>query len=253
MTLAFRAYEYWLASYRRVWRGSIVTTVLNPVLYLGALGIGLGTLVNRGNQLGVRYLDYVGPGILASTVMMVAAFESAWPVMGAIRWTRQFHAMLATPLGIRDVVVGHQLYVASRVATATAIYLVVLSAFGAVHSWLALLALPAAVLLGLAFSAPVAAMAAWLDREGGFNALFRFGVTPMFLFSGTFFPVSRLPHGARELAWLTPTWHGVDLMRHLTLGSAALWPSLGHAVYLAAWAAGGLLLARRTFTRRLVR
>lgn len=252
MATSLRAYEYWLTSYRRVWRGSIGTTVLNPILYLSALGVGLGSIVNRGKGLGVPYLDYVSPGILASTAMMVASFESAYAVMAAIRWTRQFHAMLATPLGIRDVVFGHQLYAATRVAIASGIYLVVIAAFGAVHSWLAVLAFPACVLLGLSFSAPITAMAGWMETDQGFNALFRFGITPMFLFSGTFFPVSRLPQGIRELAWVTPTWHGVDLIRHLTLGGAALWPSLGHVAYLALWAGCGLWLAQRTFTRRLV-
>ncbi len=252
MAYALRAYEYWLTSYRRVWRGSVVTTALNPVLYLSALGVGLGTIVNRGPGLGVPYLDYVSPGILASTAMMIASFESAYAVMAAIRWTRQFHAMLATPLRIRDVVLGHQLYAATRVALASGLYLAVIAAFGAVHSWLAVLAFPAAILLGLSFSAPITAMAAWLERDEGFNALFRFGITPMFLFSGTFFPVSRLPQGIREIAWATPTWHGVDLMRHLTLGDAALLPSLGHVAYLAAWAGTGLWLAMRTFTSRLV-
>jgi lipooligosaccharide transport system permease protein len=253
MAFALRVYEYWLRSYRRVWKGSVVTTALNPVLYLAALGVGLGKLVNRnGSGLGVPYLDYVAPGILASTAMLIAAFESAWPVMGAIRWTRQFHAMLATPLGIRDLLIGHQLYALGRVAAASGIYLVVIAAFGAIHSWLALFAFPAAVLLGFAFTAPVAGLSAKLQQENGFNALFRFGVTPMFLFSGTFFPVSRLPQGIREIAWATPTWHGVDLLRGLTLGSASLWPALGHAAYLLAWGVGGLLWARRTFTRRLV-
>lgn len=253
MPYAFRVYEYWLRSYRRVWKGSIVTTALNPVLYLTALGIGLGKLVNRnGSGLGVPYLDYVAPGILASTAMLIASFESSYPVMGAIKWTRQFHAQLATPLRVRDTIVGQQLYVCTRVATAAFLYLIVLAGFGAVHSYLAVFAFPSALLLGLSFSMPVTAMAAWLERDEGFNALFRFGVTPMFLFSGTFFPVSRLPHGFRELAYATPTWHGVDLMRSLTLGDATLWRSLGHAAYLVAWAVAGFLIARRTFTKRLV-
>jgi lipooligosaccharide transport system permease protein len=253
MTYAFRVYEYWLRSYRRVWKGSVVTTALNPVLYLTALGIGLGKLVNRnGSGLGVPYLDYVAPGILASTAMLIAAFESSYPVMGAIRWTRQLHAQLATPLRVRDSIVGHQLYVCTRVATAAFLYLIVLAGFGAIHSGLAVFAFPSAILLGLAFSLPVSAMAAWLERDEGFNALFRFGVTPMFLFSGTFFPVTRLPHGFRELAYVTPTWHGVVLMRSLTLGTAAFWPSLGHAAYLAAWAVAGYAIALRTFARRLV-
>jgi lipooligosaccharide transport system permease protein len=253
MTCTLRAYEYWLTAYRRVWRGSLATSLLNPVLYLTALGVGLGKIVNRGGSgLGVPYLEFVAPGMLAAVAMQLATFESSYPVMAAIRWTRQFHAMLATPLRVRDLVLGHQLYVATRIAAVAVIYLAVIAGFGAVHSPLALLAWPAAVLLGLSFSAPVSGFAAWLEREEGFNALFRFGVTPLFLFSGTFFPVSGLPQGVRELAYATPLWHGVDLMRHLTLGTASLWPSLGHVAYLALWAVAGLLLAQRTYTARLV-
>lgn len=252
MDYPLRAYEYWVRSYRRTWRGSLVSSFLNPVLFLTALGVGLGKLVNRGGGLGVPYIDFVAPGMLAATCMQIGSFESSYPVMAGIRWTRSFHAMLATPLRVRDVVLGHQLYVASRVAVVSAIYLVVLTAFGAIRSPLAVLAIPSAVLLGLAFSAPVAAFAAWLERDEGFNALFRFGITPLFLFSGTFFPVSRLPQGIREFAYLTPLWHGVDLMRHLTLGTASWLPSLGHIAYLALWFFIGLFFARRTFTRRLV-
>jgi len=253
MDYGLRADEYWVRSYRRTWRGSIVSSVLNPVLYLSALGVGLGKLVNRGGSgLGVPYIDFVAPGMLAAVCMQIGSFESSYPVMAGIRWTRSFHAMLATPLRIRDVVLGHQLYVASRVGVVAAIYLAVLTAFDAIRSPLALLAWPSAVLLGLAFSAPVAAFAAWLQRDEGFNALFRFGIMPLFLFSGTFFPVSRLPQGIREIAYVTPLWHGVDLMRHLTLGTASLWPSLGHAAYLGLWFGVGLFLAQRTFTRKLV-
>jgi lipooligosaccharide transport system permease protein len=252
MTYALRSFEYWVRSYRRVWRGSVVTSIVGPVLYLSALGVGLGTLVNKGNQLSVPYLDYVAPGILAATAMQIGTFESSYPVMAAIRWTRQFHAMLATPLGVRDVIIGLQLYIAGRLALVSAIYLAIIAAFGAVHSLLALLGLPVAVLLGLAHAGPISAFSAWLERDEGFNALFRFGVMPMFLFSGTFFPVTRLPHPFREVAYATPLWHGVDLMRHLTLGTARTLPSLGHVAYLVLWIAVGHVLARRTFTRRLV-
>ena len=252
MTYALRSFEYWAYSYRRVWRGSVVSSIVGPILYLTALGVGLGKLVNRGPGVGVPYLDFVAPGILAATAMQLATFESSYPVMAAIRWTRQFHAMLATPLRSRDLLIGHQLYVAARLAVVSAIYLVVLAGFGALHSPYAILAWPAAVLVGLAHSAPVSAFSAWLQREEGFNGLFRFVVMPMFLFSGTFFPVTRLPHGAREIAYATPLWNGVDLMRHLTLGTASLWPSLAHVAYLSLWVAGGLTLAARTYKRRLV-
>jgi lipooligosaccharide transport system permease protein len=251
-TYAFRSFEYWAYSYGRVWRGSIVSSIVGPVLYLSAIGVGLGTLVNQGNKLGVPYLDYVAPGILAATAMQIGCFESSYPVMAAIRWTRSFHAMLATPLRVGDLVTGHQLWIAARLAMIGVIYLVILAAFGALHSPLAILALGVVVLIGLAHSGPVSAFSAWLERDEGFNALFRFGVMPMFLFSGTFFPVTRLPHVIREIAYATPLWHGVDLMRGLTLGTATWGRSLVHVAYLLLWIVVGQLLAPRMFRRRLV-
>jgi lipooligosaccharide transport system permease protein len=252
MAYAFRVYEGWLMGYRRTWRGSVVSSVLNPVLYLTALGIGLGKLVNRGGALGIPYIEFVAPGMLAVVAMQIGTFESSYPVMASIRWTRQYHAILATPLRVRDIVLGHQLYVASRVGMAAGIYLVALTAFDAIRSPWAVLAWPAAILLGVSFAAPVSAFSAWLERDEGFNALFRFGITPLFLFSGTFFPLSRLPHGIRELAYVTPLWHGVDLMRHLTLGNPHLWPSLGHVAYMLLWFVVGLRLAERTHTKKLI-
>jgi len=252
MAYSLRAYEYCLAVYRRVWRGTIFSSVLNPVLYLSALGIGLGKLVNNGaNPLGIPYLDFVAPGLLAAVGMQIAAIESSFPVRAAIRWNRQYHAMLATPLRIRDLVTGHLLYVATRVALASALYLAVIAAFGAVHSPLAILAWPGAILIGLAIGAPVSALSAWAENEI-FNPLFRFVITPMFLFSGTFFPVTRLPQGLREVAYATPLWHGVDLIRKLSLGTATLGLSVLHVAYLALWFVAGVILARRAYAARLV-
>ena len=253
MPVALRSFEYWLMSYRRVWRGSVVSSLLNPVLYLTALGIGLGKLVNKGaHPLGVSYVAYVAPGLLAATAMQVAAFESSYPVMAAIRWTRVYHAMLATPLRIRDVVAGHLMYVIARAASVAGVYLVVLAAFGTLKSPLAILAWPAAILLGLAFAAPIVALAAWAKQDNIFNALFRFGITPLFLFSGTFFPITRLPEPLRWLAYATPLWHGVDLCRRLTLGDVSLGICLVHVAYLAAFAAVGVWLALRSYTKALV-
>ena len=98
MTAALRAYEYWLLVYRRVWRGTVMSSLLNPVLYLTALGVGLGRIVNRGGgaTLGIPYLDFVAPGMLAAVAMQTAAIESSFPVRGAIKWNRQYYAMLAT-------------------------------------------------------------------------------------------------------------------------------------------------------------
>jgi len=250
-----RAYEHWLAQYRRVWRGTVGTSLLNPILFLAALGIGLGTLVDRSPNApaGVPYLDYVAPGLLAAAAMQTAATESSWPVMSAIKWSRTYHAMIATPLAMRDILIGHQLFVVTRVLAASAVYLAVIAAFGAVSSPLALLVPLAAVLLGTAYSAPVAALAAAVKSETMFPTLFRFGIVPMFLFSGAFFPVERLPAALEVVAYLTPIWHGVDLCRSLTLGTVELGPAAGHVAYLLAWTVGGLALARRAYARRLLR
>jgi lipooligosaccharide transport system permease protein len=254
MAGALRAYEHWLTSYRRLWRASVVSSVLNPVLYLTALGVGLGKLVNHGaHPLGVSYVSFVAPGMLVAAGMNIAAFESTWPVMAAIRWTRVYHAMLAAPLRVRDILLGHQLYFASRVATSTGVYLAALAAFGTLHSPFAVFAWPVAVLVGFAFSAPLAAYAAWAPKDSYMAAIFRFGIVPLFLFSGTFFPVTRLPEGLRQLAYVTPLWHGVDLARHLTLGTATWGMALGHVAYLVCFAAVGLWLAGRAYERKLVR
>ena len=253
LALSLRVYEFWLVQYRRAWRGTVITSIINPVFYLGALGVGLGSIVNKsgGQPLGVPYLDFVAPGLLAAAAMQIASGESTWPVMASFRWTRQYFAMQATPLGVRDIFVGHQLYMASRIAATSAIYLAIIAAFGAVNSWLAVLTLPAVTLLGLAFTVPTAAYAATQNADGAFVPYNRFVIVPMFLFSGTFFPVSRLPLPLEWLAYATPLWHGVDLCRELTLGNVHVLRALGHAAYLLLFVVAGYIWGQRTYTQRL--
>ena len=252
--LALRPLEFFFTQYKRVWRGTAVTSVVTPVVYLLALGVGLGVFVDRSTDLpdGISYLEFVAPGLLAATAMQLATFESTWPVLSAIKWDRQYHAMLATPLRVRDIVVGHQSFVAARLLMTATVYLVVITAFGAVESPLGILAIPVAVLVGLAFSAPIAAWAARSETEVSFVAIFRFVILPMFLFSGTFFPIAELPAPLEAIAYLTPLWHGVTLCRDLTLGDVALWSGLLHLGYLLAWVAAGLAAALFTYRRRLV-
>ena len=253
MSHALRSYEFWVTFYRRTWRGSVATSIVNPVFYLGALGIGLGTLVNRSGTTpdGVKYLAFVAPGVLAATAMQIATTEASWPVLGSIRWTRGYYAMLATPLGIRDIVFGHQAWMATRVVSSCAVYLAVIAAFGGVHSPLGALALPACFLIGVAFSAPMAAYAATREHDSAFVVVNRFAIIPMFLFSGTFFPVSRLPLVLRWIAYGTPSWHGVDLCRSLTLGTVKPLSAVGHIAYLGVLATAGAVWAGRTYARRL--
>ena len=254
LALALRPLEFFFTQYKRVWRGTAVTSVITPVIYLLALGVGLGVFVDRSADLpdGITYLEFVAPGLMAATAMQLAPFESSWPVLSAIKWDRQYHAMLATPLRYGDILLGHQTFVAARIFTTAAVYLVVITAFGAVSSLLGILAIPVTVLVGLSFSLPIAAWAAHTETEVSFVAIFRFVILPMFLFSGTFFPISTLPAPLEAIAYLTPLWHGVTLCRDLTLGNAEVWSALLHVGYLLAFCAVGLALARMTYRRRLV-
>jgi len=254
LALALRPLEFFFAQYRRVWRGTAVTSVVTPVVYLLALGVGLGVFVDRSTDLpnGITYLEFVAPGLMAATAMQLATFEASWPVLSAIKWDRQYHAMLATPLRVRDVMLGHQAFFAFRLALTATVYFLVITAFGAVESPLGILAIPVTVLVGLAFSAPIAAWAAHTQTEVSFVAIFRFVILPMFLFSGTFFPISSLPAPLEFIAWLTPLWHGVTLCRDLTLADVSFGPDLAHLAYLLACVTIGLLLARTTYRKRLV-
>jgi lipooligosaccharide transport system permease protein len=239
--------------YRRVWRGTAITSIINPVFYLGALGVGLGTLVNKsaGASLGVPYIDFVAPGMLAATAMTIASGEASWPVMGSIKWTRQYFAMLATPIGTRDIVLGHQLWMTVRVASTSVVYLAVIAAFGGVNS---IYGIPAhrPRPLGAAFDA-IAAYAATVDSDAAFVPINRFIVVPMFLFSGTFFPVSRLPLPLEWLAYATPLWHGVELCRMFTLGQVHVLAALGHMAYLLLFVVIGYAWALRTYAARLLK
>jgi lipooligosaccharide transport system permease protein len=254
---AVRSFEYWAYQYKRTWRGSLASSFLNPVLFLAAMGLGLGSLVDKSGRStvplgGVSYLAFLAPGLLAAATMQTAANEASYPVMGAIKWIRTYHGMLATPLGVVDVLVGHLLWMTFRVLSTATIFLLVMTAFGATSSWLAVLVIPAGVLTGMAFAAPIAALAASQDNDQSFAALFRFVIIPMFLFSGTFFPVSQLPRGLQIVAYLTPLWHGVDLCRSLALGRAQLGMTALHVVYLAGWVVAGVAVAAATYRRRLV-
>jgi lipooligosaccharide transport system permease protein len=252
--LALRPLEFFFTQYKRIWRGTAVTSVVTPVVYLLALGVGLGVFVDRSAQLpgDVSFLEFVAPGLLAGTAMQLATFEASFPVLGAIKWDRQYHAMLATPLRVTDIVLGHQTYFAARLLGTSTIYLIVIAAFGAVNSPLGILAIPVGMLVGLAFSCPLAAWAAHTETEVSFIAIFRFVILPLFLFSGTFFPVEELPRPLEVLAYFSPLYHGVELCRSLTLGTAELLPGLGHLGFLLAVIGVGLAAAHVTYRRRLV-
>jgi lipooligosaccharide transport system permease protein len=250
--------EHRVATYRRTFRASVFTSFLSPLLFLTAMGLGLGGYVDRSGGAalgGLTYLQFLAPGLLAATVMQSAAFEATFPIIGGLNWQRTFHAMYATPLSPRDIALGNLAWMAIRLAMIATVFTAVIVLFGAAHSPLVVLGIPVAVLTGMSFGAPIAAFSATQRTPNRFNVIFRFGITPLFLFSGTFFPIESLPSFLQPIAWLSPLWHGVDLTRGLVLGTLGQNPlvMLAHVVVLATIVIVATYATAVTIERRLVR
>jgi lipooligosaccharide transport system permease protein len=258
MTTATRVLEHRARQYRSTFRASIFSSFGTPILFLGAMGFGLGGYVDQSPDAvlgGVTYLQFLAPGLLAATVMQSGSFEATFPILGGLQWNKIFHAMFATPIQARDIALGNIAWITVRLTLIATVFAAVIVAFGASTSPLVVLAVPVSVLTGLAFAIPIMAYTATQRTPDRFAWLFRFGITPLFLFSGTFFPIESLPEAIRPIAWLSPLWHGVDLCRALMLGTVGAQPLLAfaHLAILATIAVAGTFAAFRTMERRLVK
>jgi lipooligosaccharide transport system permease protein len=239
--------------YQRNWRATVVSSVVQPVLFLLALGFGLGSQVQPAEATGgLAYVVYLAPALLVATSVQIAAFESTYPILSAFKWQQTYLGIAASPITPGQIFGGHLMWVALRLGVSGAAYLAVAAILGTLTGFGVLASLLVSVLAGLALSAPVAAYSATLVTEGQqFSALFRFVVMPMTLFAGTFFPVSHLPAWVRPLAWVTPLWHGTELSRGLAFGGLPLLAAVGHLAVLVAMVGAGTWFGVRTFTRRL--
>ena len=253
-----RVFEHRALQYRRTFRASIFGSFGIPVLFLTAMGLGLGGYVDKSADPvlhGLTYLQFLAPGLLASTVMQTGSFEATFPILGGLQWNKIFHAMFATPIRPADIVYGNVAWIAFRLSLVGAFFGLAIVLFGASMSALVIFAVPCAVLTGLAFATPIMAFTATQRTPDRFATLFRFGVTPLFLFSGTFFPIESLPSFLQPVAWLSPLWHGVDLCRQLMLGTIVDTPLLAliHALVLVTLTVVGIAVALRTVEARLVK
>lgn len=245
--------------YRRNWRATAISSLLQPLLFLVAFGVGFGSLIGASDTAaqftgGISYLAYLAPALLVIGAVQTAAFESTYPILSAFKWQRTYWAVTATPVTSGQLAGGQLTWIALRLTVSAVAYLLVVVLFGVMHGPGALIALIFAVLCGMAFSAPLVAFSAAQEGEGTvFAAVFRFVVVPMTLFSGTFFPISQLPELIQPLAWISPLWHGTELARGAALGTMALWPAVGHVAYLTALLLVGVLLSRWRFRVRLTR
>ncbi|MBM9440013.1 ABC transporter permease [Actinacidiphila bryophytorum] len=251
---ALREFGYWMRRYRRIWRGTVVISVANPLLFLAALGAGLGKLVDAnhsGHLAGTPYLDFLAPGLLAASAMQNGFVEGAFPVFQSSRSRGNYPAAAATSMRPGDILAGHLLFVAFRVLLSGLLFLAVVVAFGVVRPARALLAAGPVLLTGMAFAAPLMAWAVRVDRQSRLNGLYRFVVMPLYMLSGTFFPVGQLPHWLRAVAACTPLYQGVALTRSAALGGGDAGAAAVHACYLLALTAAGVWAASRSYTRRL--
>jgi lipooligosaccharide transport system permease protein len=237
---------------RRAWL-LVVSGFFEPVFFLVGIGIGVGALVGDVSYDGelVPYKEFVAPAMLAAAAMNGAVYESTINVFAKLKWGRTYEGILATPLGVRDVALGELTYALMRGGIYAAGFMVVMLAMGLVASWWAVLAVPAAILIGAAFAAVgligVTFMRSWADFS-----LIELVTLPLFLFSATFVPLTDYPPAAQWIVPLTPLYHGVELLRSLTLGTVG-WSILVHVGYLTVMAVVGLAIADRRLERLLLK
>ncbi len=227
-----------------------------PVAYLFAMGVGLATLVDTNTTAvfgGVSYLTFIAPALLISAAVMTAANEFTLPVMDGFKWRRVYYGPHASPLTPEQIAGGHILAVTARFGVQSAIYFAVVALFGASPGGWGWVSILVAVLAGLSFGLPLMAYAASIKQDKGqFAMVMRFIVMPLFLFSGTFFPLESLPLAVRWIGWISPIWHGTELGRVFSYGyqEAPLLTAV-HWLFLAALAVGGWLLTKRQFAARM--
>jgi lipooligosaccharide transport system permease protein len=241
-----------MMAYRRMWL-ILVSGIFEPVFYLLSIGVGLGKLIPNVTGPGghpVTYVEFVAPALLATAAMQGAVFDSTFNIFFKIKYGKVYDAILATPLGVGDIALGEIGWALIRGSLYAATFLCVTAGFGAARSWWALLALPAAVLIGFAFAglgmAATTFMRSWQDFEWVTLAMM-----PMFLFSTTFFPLGVYPRWLQVFVEATPLYQGIEIVRGLMLG--AVEPALlGRAAYLAAVGAVGLAISARRLGRLLL-
>lgn len=250
---AARLVERNLTVYRRTWL-VIVSGFFEPLLYLLGIGFGVGSLVGSLHDASgatVSYRVFVAPALMASSAMNGAVYETTFNLFFKLKYAKLYDAVLATPLEVGDVALGEVTWALMR-GTAYGIgFIVVMSALGLVASPWALLAVPAAMLIGFAFASVGTATTTFLRSWQDFDAV-QLVLLPLFLFSGTFYPLSSYPAALQVVVEVTPLYHGVHLLRALTTGAVDL-SVLVDPLYLVVMTAAGMALARRRLAVLLLR
>ena len=251
-----RVWESQAAVYRKIWHSHVLLAFVQPLLYLVGFGLGVGALVDDNAASiaslgGITYFEYLAPALLATTAMISAGQASLWEVLDGFLWSNRYRAMASTPLSPGDVANGLALWHATRTAIGVTGVAVVLALFDETRSWGLVVAIPVAVLTGLAFALPISAWSATRTGGASFPIVIRFGLLPMFLFGGAFFPIDQLPGWLQPVAYVTPLWHGIELCRGAVIASVDAGNVAVHLAVLLAYDTAGCFACRIKFTRRL--
>jgi lipooligosaccharide transport system permease protein len=213
---ALRVWQRNFKVYTKLYKSSLALNFVEPVLYLAALGLGLGTFVKEIE--GIPYINFIAPGIIASSAMFAAAYECTYGTYVRMFYQKTFDAILATPVNMDDLIAGELIWGASKSVLYGTIIITVISAFGLVSSPLILTAIPVLFLSGLIFSEISMMFVAIVPGIDSFNYFYTLFLTPMFLFSGIFFPINTLPLLVSKIAFFTPLYHVVNVCRSAALG-----------------------------------
>ncbi len=246
------------AMFKWVWM-ILAIAVANPVLYLLSIGVGVGAFIDKSAGPagidGVKYLTFLAPALLATAAIQGAIDESVFPTLEGFNWWKNFFGMNATAISGNQIATGVFLASLVRVVGTVVIYWFVMLAFGALESSKAWLAIPTAVMAGVAFGSITQAIAGRLKDENVFFVIFnRFVMMPLFLFSGTFYPLSSMPGYLQWIGWISPLWHSTELGRYLTYGHAMTQSmAITHTVFLFSLLVIGFFSSRRVFTKRLAK
>ncbi|HKX74751.1 MAG TPA: ABC transporter permease [Acidimicrobiia bacterium] len=251
-TRAQRIIERNLMVYRRIWL-VIFSGFFEPVFYLLSIGLGVGMLVgdiSLADGRLVSYTSFVAPALLASSAMNGAVFESTLNLFFKLKWGKVYDAVLTTPMQPLDIALGEAAWSLTRGGMYSLAFVVVMAVFGLVNSWWALAAVPACLLIGFAFAgmgmAATTFMKGWQDFD-----LVQLVVQPLFLFSGTFFPIDVYPPALQLAARFSPLYHGTELVRAATLGHFD-WSVPGHILFLLVMGLLGMAITRRRFAKLLL-
>lgn len=246
---AFRLWQRNATIYKRSYRASIIPNFFEPFFYLLAMGLGLGAYLSHIQ--GIRYIDYIAPGLVATAAMYGASFEVTYNCFVKMHFGKIYDAIAATPLSPEDIALGELLWATTRSLLYGSVFLVIAAMFGVVHTPLVVFAPAAIALIGLMFALIGLTFTALVPKIDYFSFYWTMFMTPMFLFAGIFFPLTRLPGWVEVLAWFVPLHQAVDLMRAIVLTGDAE-RALGAAVWIVVVNAALFVIPLRLMRRRLI-